>query len=96
MTPVQMQYIVRMVHKIKACMEKCEDTRKEAVEIVGHKRLDENTRITLTVVADPDAGFPAPLQSHGVGFTSKAEVADVASPAKLRHQHGRTGRSPFR
>lgn len=77
-------------------MERCGESGREEQEVVGHKRLDTNTRITLSVVADPDSGFPAPLQSHGVGFENKKNEGDPKPPAKLRNQHGRGGRGPFR
>ncbi|OED36934.1 hypothetical protein AB833_25255 [Chromatiales bacterium (ex Bugula neritina AB1)] len=99
MTPVQMQFVVRLIHQIKQSMEKCEETGQEVTEVVGHKRLNSETRITLTIVADPDAGFPAPLQSHGVGFESNPSTADstrsAATPGIRRNQHGRGGRGPF-
>lgn len=92
MTPVQFRFIVRMVRKINSCIKQSAISGVEVREVVGHKQLGKNHRITLTIVTDPDAGFPAPLQSYGGHFTQKDQGVVTPSPDKLRNQHGRSNK----
>jgi len=95
LTPAQFRFIVTMLRTIKGCIEQSATTGKEVREVVGYKHLDHSQRITLTVVTDPDAGFPAPLQTHGVLPSLEEKVGPPSSAPlvpKRRNQHGRSGK----
>ena len=65
MTPEQTRFLLRFVKQLQSCIEKCAATGQPVREQAGRKMTSEHEIIDLSIVAEKDEQFPAPISTHG-------------------------------
>jgi hypothetical protein len=65
MTPEQTRFLLRFVRQLQSCIEKCASTGRPVRRQAGRKMTADDELIDLSIVAEQDEDFPAPLTSHG-------------------------------
>ena len=65
MTPEQTRFLLQFVKQLQSSIEKCAATGKPVREQAGRKMTSEHEIIDLSIVAEKDEQFPAPIGTHG-------------------------------
>ena len=65
MTPEQTRFLLCFVKQLQSCVENCAKTGKPVRQQAGRKLTAEDELIDLSIVAEEDENFPAPLSSQG-------------------------------
>ena len=65
MTPEQTRFLLCFVKQLQACVENCAKTGRPVRQQAGRKITADKELIDLSIVAEEDEDFPAPLGSHG-------------------------------
>lgn len=72
MTPEQTRFLLGFVKQLHSCVERCAATGRPAQKQAGRKITSEKELISLSIVAEPDEDFPAPIATHGAKSTHGA------------------------
>ena len=65
MTPEQTRFLLCFVKQLQSCIEQCATTNKTVRQQAGRKMASERELIDLSIVAEQDKQFPAPIGTHG-------------------------------
>ncbi len=65
MTPEQTRFLLLFVKQLQSCIEKCATTEQPVRQQAGRKMTSEHEIIDLSIVAEQDEDFPAPIGTHG-------------------------------
>lgn len=65
MTPEQTRFLLLFVKQLQSCIEKCAATEQPVRQQAGRKMTSEHEIIDLSIVAEQDENFPAPIGTHG-------------------------------
>jgi len=74
-------FLINLTRVIKQCVVRAAASDKEVTACVGCKTLACGAVIKLSVVADAESGFSAPLGTHGAGLDPLAVLGTVADKA---------------
>ena len=80
----QAQFIADAMRKLTQAIEACADS-EQAEFTLGRKQIGKHT-VKVTLVAERDAGFSAPLQSHASSGYGDRGTAPVHTEHRNRSQ----------